>query len=198
VFQIEHDFAAHGQLVYCEANLSLFKTPSRFFPSYYNILTIIAQMNRINLQGGMMMNTNNEDQSFDNDAIEKWLENYFLDPLTSYYDQTQFRIDLYETDREWIVEALLPEFRSSDITVYVEDKKLFISLLLVLELTLIKEILVNKILTSIVRKNITHILVLLKENLMKVVPRILLVQSMFIKEQRLGEEKETLLCLSIH
>jgi HSP20 family molecular chaperone IbpA len=75
----------------------------------------------------MMMNTNNEDQSFDNDAIEKWLENYFLDPLTSYYDQTQFRIDLYETDREWIVEALLPEFRSSDITVYVEDKKLFIT-----------------------------------------------------------------------
>lgn len=75
----------------------------------------------------MMMNTNNEDQSFDNDAIEKWLENYFLDPLTSYFDQTQFRIDLYETDREWIVEALLPEFRSSDITVYVEDKKLFIT-----------------------------------------------------------------------
>jgi HSP20 family molecular chaperone IbpA len=75
----------------------------------------------------MMMNANNEDQPFDNDAIEKWLENYFLDPLTSYYDQTQFRIDLYETDQEWIVEALLPEFRSSDITVYVEDKKLFIT-----------------------------------------------------------------------
>jgi HSP20 family molecular chaperone IbpA len=84
-------------------------------------------MNKINLQGGMMMNANKEDQSFDNDAIEKWLETYFLDPLTSYYDQTQFRIDLYETDREWIVEALLPEFMSSDITVYVEDKKLFIT-----------------------------------------------------------------------
>lgn len=73
------------------------------------------------------MNAKNEDQSCDHDKIEKWLENYFLDPLTSYYDQTQFRIDLYETDKEWIVEALLPDFSSSDIKVYVEDKKLFIT-----------------------------------------------------------------------
>lgn len=73
------------------------------------------------------MNAKNEDQSFDNDMIERWLENYFLDPLTSYYDQTQFQIDLYETDKEWIVEALLPDFSSSDIKVYVEDKKLLIT-----------------------------------------------------------------------
>jgi spore coat protein M/HSP20 family protein len=84
-------------------------------------------LNKLNLQEGMMMNANNEDHSFDYDKVEKWLENYFLDPLTSYYDQTQFRIDLYETDREWIVEALLPDFTCSDITVYVEEEKLFIT-----------------------------------------------------------------------
>jgi spore coat protein M/HSP20 family protein len=75
----------------------------------------------------MTMNANNDDQSFSSEVIEKWLENYFLDPLTSYYDQTQFRIDLYETDKDWIVEALLPDFNSSDITVYVDDKKLLIT-----------------------------------------------------------------------
>lgn len=75
----------------------------------------------------MWMSANNEDQSFDHDKIEKWLENYFLDPLTSYYDQIQFRIDLYETEKEWIVEALLPDCSSSDIKVYVEDKKLLIT-----------------------------------------------------------------------
>jgi spore coat protein M/HSP20 family protein len=75
----------------------------------------------------MMMNAKKEDPSFDNEVFEKWLENYFLDPLTSYFDQTQFRIDLFETDKEWIVEALLPDFCSSDISVYVEDKKLFIT-----------------------------------------------------------------------
>lgn len=74
----------------------------------------------------MTMNANNDDQAFD-ELIEKWLENYFLDPLTSYYDQNQFRIDLYETEKEWIVEALLPEFHSSDITVFVEEKKLLIT-----------------------------------------------------------------------
>jgi HSP20 family molecular chaperone IbpA len=75
----------------------------------------------------MMMTANNDDQSFSGEDIEKWLENYFLDPLTSYFDQTQFRIDLYETDKEWIVEATLPDYNSSDITVYVEDKKLMIT-----------------------------------------------------------------------
>lgn len=76
----------------------------------------------------MIMNDNNDGHSSNNeDLIEKWFENYFLDPLTSYYDQTQFRIDLYETDKEWIVEALLTDHESSDITVYVDEKKLLIT-----------------------------------------------------------------------
>jgi spore coat protein M/HSP20 family protein len=75
----------------------------------------------------MTMNANNDDDSCNSEVIEKWLENYFLDPLTSYYDQTQFRIDLYETDKDWIVEALLQDFNFSDITVYVEDKRLVIT-----------------------------------------------------------------------
>jgi HSP20 family molecular chaperone IbpA len=68
-----------------------------------------------------------KNQTFDFDLVEKWLENYFLDPLTSYYDETQFPIDLYETEKEWIVEAILSEFEASEIKVYIEGNKLMIS-----------------------------------------------------------------------
>jgi HSP20 family molecular chaperone IbpA len=68
-----------------------------------------------------------QNQSFDYELVEKWLENYFLDPLTSYHDQTQFRIDLYETEKEWIVEALLTEYDASEIKVYIEESKLCIT-----------------------------------------------------------------------
>lgn len=63
----------------------------------------------------------------DFDLVERWLENYCLDPLTTQDDLTQFRIDLYETDQEWIVEALLNEYNSSEIKVYIEESKLVIT-----------------------------------------------------------------------
>ncbi len=73
------------------------------------------------------MTGNDYEEPYDTQKMEEWLENYFLDPLTSFYDQTQFRIDLFETDQEWIIEALLDDYQSSEITVNVEDKKLIIS-----------------------------------------------------------------------
>ncbi|WHX98258.1 Hsp20 family protein [Neobacillus sp. DY30] len=66
-------------------------------------------------------------QPIDFDLVEKWLENYCLDPLTTQDDVTQFRIDLYETDQEWIVEALLNEYNSSEIKVFIEENKLVIT-----------------------------------------------------------------------
>ena len=68
-----------------------------------------------------------KNQCFDFEVVEKWLERYFLDPLTAYYDETQFQIDLYETEKEWIVEAILSEFEASEIKVYIEGNKLVIS-----------------------------------------------------------------------
>jgi spore coat protein M/HSP20 family protein len=67
------------------------------------------------------------DDSINYAEMEKWLNNYFLDPLTSYLDQTQFRIDLYETNKEWIVEAILSEYDASEITVLIEKEKLTIT-----------------------------------------------------------------------
>ena len=73
------------------------------------------------------MNSNNDEESVDYDQMEEWLKNYFLDPLTSFCDQSQFRIDLYETAAEWIVEAILTDFNSSEITVFMEEKQLTIT-----------------------------------------------------------------------
>lgn len=75
----------------------------------------------------MTKKRHSQNQSFDYELVEKWLENYFLDPLTSFEDQSQFRIDLYETETEWIVEALLNEYDSSEIKVYIEECKLSIT-----------------------------------------------------------------------
>jgi HSP20 family molecular chaperone IbpA len=86
-------------------------------------------MNKIHRARGIVMKSKKNIQPIDFDLVEKWLENYCLDPLTTQDDLTQFRIDLYETDQEWIVEALLNEYKSSDIKVFIEDKKLVITAL---------------------------------------------------------------------
>jgi HSP20 family molecular chaperone IbpA len=84
-------------------------------------------MNKINHARGIVMKSKKNIQPIDFDLVEKWLENYCLDPLTTQDDLTQFRIDLYETDKEWIVEALLNEYTSSEIKVFIEDTKLVIT-----------------------------------------------------------------------
>lgn len=70
---------------------------------------------------------NTDEDSINYEEMEEWLKNYFLDPLTSYLDQTQFRIDLYETKTEWIVEAILSDYDSSEIKVFMEEDKLTIT-----------------------------------------------------------------------
>ncbi|MCD4837640.1 Hsp20/alpha crystallin family protein [Neobacillus sedimentimangrovi] len=65
--------------------------------------------------------------SIDFDLIDQWLKNYFLDPKTLHEDHTQFKIDIYETNTDWIIAAFLEEFASSEITVKVEDTSLKIT-----------------------------------------------------------------------
>lgn len=84
-------------------------------------------MNKIIQARGIVMKSKKNFQPIDFNLVEKWLENYILDPLTTQDDLTQFRIDLYETDTEWIVEALLDEFDCSEIKVFIEEMKLVIS-----------------------------------------------------------------------
>ena len=66
------------------------------------------------------------DKPLDISVVEEWLENFFLDPLTSYQDETIFRIDLFETAEEYIVEAMLPQTKKSNITIKLEHENIII------------------------------------------------------------------------
>lgn len=67
-----------------------------------------------------------DEKPLDLELIDKWLETFFLDPLTTYLDETIFRIDLYETAEEFIVEALLPEYKEKDLSIFLKDDKVLI------------------------------------------------------------------------
>ncbi|WP_240056521.1 Hsp20/alpha crystallin family protein [Bacillus mesophilum] len=73
------------------------------------------------------MNDHNEHKKADMSEVEKWMEQFFLDPLTSYMDQLTFRIDLYETHTHIIVEALLPDVDPEDIDIVLEDYNMTIA-----------------------------------------------------------------------
>lgn len=72
------------------------------------------------------MNKKENQHSFNISEMEKWMENFFLDPLTSYLDQITFRIDLYDTETEIIVEALLTGCLPKDVTVSLQENKVII------------------------------------------------------------------------
>lgn len=58
--------------------------------------------------------------------MDEWLKNHFLDPLTSVLDETEFRIDVYETEKEYIVEALLANCQENSIHLSVNKNLLII------------------------------------------------------------------------
>jgi HSP20 family molecular chaperone IbpA len=72
------------------------------------------------------MNSKKNEKPFQTDLWEKWLESFFLDPFTSNLDQTQFRVELYDSDTEVIIEAMLPNHRSSQIDVYLDGSNVVI------------------------------------------------------------------------
>lgn len=65
-----------------------------------------------------------EDPSFDLKGMEKWLQNFFLDPLTSYLDETAFRVDIFETEEKYILEALLSSFHSENLTIFIDRNQI--------------------------------------------------------------------------
>lgn len=73
-----------------------------------------------------MMVQEKDDKPLDLSDIDKWLETFFLDPLTSYLDETTFRIDLFETAEEFIIEALLPDYDATEIEVLLKEDAVWI------------------------------------------------------------------------
>ncbi len=75
----------------------------------------------------MDKNKKTQQHSPDSDQMEQWLKDYFLDPHTTHEDHTIFKIDIYETDDHWIVEADLKDYLSSELEVKIEGSILFIT-----------------------------------------------------------------------
>ncbi|WP_338452332.1 Hsp20/alpha crystallin family protein [Niallia oryzisoli] len=73
-----------------------------------------------------MMVQEKDEKPLDLSVIDKWLETFFLDPLTSYLDETTFRIDLFETAEEFIVEALLQNYHAEEIEVLLKEDAVWI------------------------------------------------------------------------
>ena len=66
----------------------------------------------------------------DINGIEEWMTQFFTDPFTSLLDEQTFRLDLFETGDEFIVEAELGEAISKEmIALDVRKDHLHISIL---------------------------------------------------------------------
>lgn len=72
------------------------------------------------------MSTRKDDYSDDLKEIDEWLTKLFLDPLTSQLDETTFHIEIFETCEDYIIEAILAKYHQKDISVYLNEKKIYI------------------------------------------------------------------------
>jgi HSP20 family molecular chaperone IbpA len=69
-----------------------------------------------------MMNSKKNEQPFQTELWEKWLESFFLDPFTTSLDQTHFQVDIFDSDTEVIIEALLPQHLLKEIVVSLDGE----------------------------------------------------------------------------
>lgn len=78
------------------------------------------------MKGENHMNSKKNEKPFQSDLWEKWLESFFLDPFTAILDQSQFRVELYDSDTEVIIEAILPNYLTAQVSVYLDDSSVVI------------------------------------------------------------------------
>ena len=68
-----------------------------------------------------------ERSPFESEEMKEWLEKYVLDPFTAYLDEAVFRIDFFDSDTAFIIEAQLPGAKKEDIKVTADGCSLKIS-----------------------------------------------------------------------
>ncbi|WP_273127303.1 Hsp20/alpha crystallin family protein [Bacillus weihaiensis] len=62
-------------------------------------------------------------------GIEEWMSQFFTDPFTSLLDEETFRIDLFETNEEYIIEAQVGEDVCIEhVMVYTNQERVIINL----------------------------------------------------------------------
>ncbi|MDQ0229924.1 Hsp20/alpha crystallin family protein [Metabacillus malikii] len=59
-------------------------------------------------------------------GIEEWMEQFFIDPFTTLLDEQTFRIDLFETNDEYIIEAEVGDIPKEDIQIETKAEKVTI------------------------------------------------------------------------
>jgi spore coat protein M len=60
------------------------------------------------------------------EKFDEWVKSFFLDPETCALDHQLFSIDIYESDDEYMVEAVLEDHDVKDIKVCLSDNELSI------------------------------------------------------------------------
>ncbi|MCK1993803.1 Hsp20/alpha crystallin family protein [Peribacillus muralis] len=60
------------------------------------------------------------------EKFDEWVKKFFLDPETCALDHQLFSIDIYESDDEYMVEAVLENHEVEDIKVCLSDNELSI------------------------------------------------------------------------
>ncbi|WP_214482390.1 Hsp20/alpha crystallin family protein [Bacillus sp. SM2101] len=74
-------------------------------------------------------------------CIEDWMEQFFHDSFYQIIDEQQFRVDLFETEHEYIVEAELPNVNKQHINITRHNNEV--------------SIIVNKDEQEVVERNVT-------------------------------------------
>ncbi|MDQ0214059.1 HSP20 family molecular chaperone IbpA [Oikeobacillus pervagus] len=59
---------------------------------------------------------------------ELWMKKMFLDPISTLLDETQFRLDLFETTNDIIVEVCTETFHIKEIWIKCEKDRLYIKM----------------------------------------------------------------------
>jgi spore coat protein M len=77
----------------------------------------------VNAEGVVVVGNNKKSELVE---LQRWLEALYSDPFTSYWDETVFRVDVFETETHYIVEAELMNCTSEQISVACENDALTI------------------------------------------------------------------------
>lgn len=62
-------------------------------------------------------------------GIEEWMNQFFQDPFTGFLDEYTFRVDLFETSCEYIIEAQLEDVSPKQIDLEIKKDCMFITIL---------------------------------------------------------------------
>jgi hypothetical protein len=70
----------------------------------------------------------NAGDDFKLEEWERWMKDWLLDPCTTELDESQFRLDLFDTTEAYIVEATTEKFTVQEVTLTKKEQTLTIEI----------------------------------------------------------------------